>query len=58
MYVPSAPGSAFVLPEHQHIAGDGEQADDEVEDKLWGDCGACYHGGDRCLTRRDREKNE
>lgn len=53
-YLPSAPSSALVLPDHHHIAGDGEQADDESENEIWGDSAAIRHGKGLDLDVRSR----
>lgn len=42
--LPATPSSALVLPDHKYIAGDGDQADDESEDEIRGDCAAVRHG--------------
>lgn len=56
--LPGAPSSALVLPNHQHVAADGEQADDKSEDEIRGDCAAVRHGKDGYLDFCSRNENE
>lgn len=55
--VPSASGSTLVLIDHHHVAGDGEQANDEVEDEIRCDCAVvCHDVGVCCLFLKGRKK--